>query len=112
MLETAACPLAPDYPVPDYPRAFRICTEGVPLEGHYTTPPAEIPAQDTYDNHPASKGNHASVEAKFVKEEEKSFHIHLPCFASHFIPGLILAPLQWAIQKGKDLCQLLKRPYP
>ncbi len=101
ILATAARPLALDYPVPDYPRAFRICTEGVPLAGNYTTPATKIPARDTYDNHPAIRENHASVEAKFVREEEKSFHIHLPRFVSYFIPGLILAPLQWAIRKGK-----------
>jgi hypothetical protein len=54
-----------------------------------------------YDNHPAINANHANVEAKFVKEEAKSFHIHLPCFLIYFLPGLILAPLQWAIRKGK-----------
>jgi hypothetical protein len=45
--------------------------------------------------------NCASVEAKFVKEEEKAFHIHLPGFIIWFLPSLILAPLQWVTQKGK-----------
>jgi hypothetical protein len=101
MADSAARPLTPDYPVPDHPRAFRICTEGVPLEGHFTTPASKIPARDMYDNHPAINANHANVEAKFVKEEAKSFHIHLPRFLIYFLPGLILAPLQWAIRKGK-----------
>jgi hypothetical protein len=101
MSASTARPLSPDYPIPDHPRAFRICTEGVPLEGHFTTPASEIPARDMYDNHPAVNANHASVEAKFVKEEAKSFHIHLPRFLIYFLPGLILAPLQWAIRKGK-----------
>jgi hypothetical protein len=94
------CP-TPNYPIPDHPRAFRICTEGVPLEGHFTTPALEIPARETYDNHPAVNDNHASVEAKFVKDEAKSFHIHLPRFFIYFLPGLILAPFQWSIRKGK-----------
>jgi hypothetical protein len=101
MLRTASRPLMPDYPVPDYPRAFRINTEGVPLEANFTTPASEIPARDYYDNHPAVGANHANVEAKFVKEEAKSFHIQFPRFLIYFIQGLILAPLQWAMRKGK-----------
>jgi hypothetical protein len=42
-----------------------------------------------------------NVEAKFTKEEEKSFHIHLPRFLVYFISGLILNPIQWAVRKGK-----------
>jgi hypothetical protein len=103
MTISAACPLTPDYPVvPSYPRAFCICTGGVPLEGHFTAPASEIPARDKYDNHPAIGTNPASAKAKLDKEEEKSFHIHLPHICIHSLPGLILAPLQWAIQKGKD----------
>ena len=101
MTESATRPLTSDYPKPDYERAFRVCTQGVPLEGRFQTPASEIPARDIYNNHPAINANHASVEAKFVKEEAKSFHIHFPRFILHFIIGLILAPLQWAIRKGK-----------
>jgi hypothetical protein len=72
-----------------------------PFKGHFTTPASEIPARDFYNNHPAINANHASVESKFVKEEAKSFHVHLPRFLIYFLPGLILAPLQWAIRKGK-----------
>jgi hypothetical protein len=41
------------------------------------------------------------VEAKFAKEEEKSFHIHLPRFSTYFIFGLLINPIQWAVRKGK-----------
>jgi hypothetical protein len=41
------------------------------------------------------------VEAKFVKEEQKSFHLHFPRFLVYFIPGLHLNPLQWEANKGK-----------
>jgi hypothetical protein len=41
------------------------------------------------------------VEAKFAKEEEKSFHIHLPRFLLYFIVGLIINPIQWVVRKGK-----------
>jgi hypothetical protein len=83
----AACPLTPNYPVPDHLPVFHICTEGIPLEGHFTTPASDIPASNMYDNHPAVNANHANVEAKFVKEEAKSFHIHLPCFLSTYYPA-------------------------
>jgi hypothetical protein len=55
-----------------------------------------------HNNHPAVAAQHDDVEAKFVKEEAKSFHFHLPRFLIYFIYGLVLAPLQWAIRKGKD----------
>jgi hypothetical protein len=42
------------------------------------------------------------VEEKFVKEEEKSFHVHLPRFLiMYFIFGLIINPIQRAVRKGK-----------
>jgi hypothetical protein len=35
------------------------------------------------------------VEEKFAKEEEKSFHVHMPRFLVYFIVGILLNPLQW-----------------
>jgi hypothetical protein len=94
--------VAPDHlPPPDLDRGFRINTEGVPLVGNYTSPAAQIPVRDEYDNHPAIAANEPAVEAKFAAEEEKTFHIHLPRFLIFFIYGLFLAPLQWAMRKGK-----------
>jgi hypothetical protein len=101
MVQTAKRPLSSDYPVPDYPRAFCICTEGVPLQGDFTTPPSQILSRDDYDNHPAVETNSVSVESKLVKEEDKSFHIHFPHFIIRFLPGPVLAPLQWVTCKGK-----------
>jgi hypothetical protein len=101
LIATKARPLSADYPISNYPRAFRICTKGVPLLGHFDTPALEIPARDTYNNHPAVAAQQANVEAKFVKEEAKSFHVHLPRFLLPFIYGLVLTPLQWALRKGK-----------
>jgi hypothetical protein len=88
-------------PPSDLVRGKRIFTQGVPLQGHYVCPSAEIPVRDAYNNHPAIKKNYAAVEAKFAKEEQKSFHIHLPRFLVYFIPGLLLNPLQWEWDKGK-----------
>jgi hypothetical protein len=90
-----------NYPPADYPRGKRIFTEGVPLEGHFVTPTAALSSRDHYNNHPAVADNYDAVEQKFAKEEEKSFHIHLPRFLTYFIVGLMLNPLQWAWQKGK-----------
>jgi hypothetical protein len=54
--------------------------EGVPLKGQLDSPSHALEARDHYDNHPAVASNFSDVEAKFAKEEEKSFHIHLPRF--------------------------------
>ena len=88
-------------PPADYPRAQRITTEGVPLQGHFTSHVAEIKARVLYDNHPQVSENSASVEAKFAAEEQKSFHIIFPKFFAFFIIGLFINPLQWAVRKGK-----------
>jgi hypothetical protein len=90
-----------DFPPADFARGKRGFTEGVPLSGHFVSPSAEIPIRDKHDNHPAVKKNKEAVEAKFAKEEEKSFHIHLPRFLVYFLPGLMLNLLQWALRKGK-----------
>ncbi len=97
------CTRAPpiDLPPADLPRGFRICTEGAPLKSSFTSPSQDLEARDHYDNHPAVAGNFSNVEAKFAKEEEKSYHIHLPRFLLYFIFGIIINPIQWAVRKGK-----------
>jgi hypothetical protein len=89
------------FPPADYPRGKRMFTEGIPLRGHFVSPSADLSARDRYNNHPAVQDNYEEVEQKFAKEEDKSFHIHLPRFLLYFIAGLMLNPLQWAWQKGK-----------
>ena len=88
-------------PPPDFPRAQRIATAGVPLTGSFISHPPELEARLAYDNHSKINENSAAVEAKFAAEEEKSFHILLPKFFVSFILGLFLNPLQWATRKGK-----------
>jgi hypothetical protein len=90
-----------DLPPADFPRGFPICTEGVPLKGQFDSPSQALIGRDHYDNHLAITGNFSNVEAKFAKEEEKSFHIHLPRFLVYFLFGLIVNPIQWAVRKGK-----------
>jgi hypothetical protein len=68
-------------------------TQGVPLAGHFVSPSASLAPRDRYNNHPAVQENFDAVEQKFAKEEEKSFHIHLPRFLVYFIAGLMLNPL-------------------
>jgi hypothetical protein len=101
MVKSCIRPPPVDLPPADFPRGYHICTEGVPLKGHFNSPFSALQSRDAYDNHPAVDSNLANVEAKFAKEEEKSFHIHLPRFLVSFILGLLLNPIQWAIQKGK-----------
>ncbi len=88
-------------PPVDFPRGFRICSEGVPLKGDFDSSASALRSRDQYNNHPAVDANQADVEAKFAKEEEKSFHIHLPRFLVYFINGLMINPIQWAVRKGK-----------
>jgi hypothetical protein len=75
----------------------------VPLTGKFDSlsSPALADAQDVYNNHPAVSANMKAVEEKFAKEEDKSFHVHLPRFLVYFIFGLIVNPIQWAVHKGK-----------
>jgi hypothetical protein len=94
-------PITPGLPPVDLPRGKAIFTQGVPLKGHFTCPQAEIPKRDKYNNHPAIEQNYDAVEEKFAKEEQKSFHIHVPRFVLYFIVGLLLNPLQWEWDKGK-----------
>jgi hypothetical protein len=76
--------------------------EGIPLKGDFDSSASVLlRSRDQYNNHPAVDANQDDVEAKFAKEEEKSFHIHLPHFLVYFINGLIINPIQWAICKGK-----------
>jgi hypothetical protein len=101
MVKACIRPPPADLPPADFQRGYRINTEGVPLLGIFDSPFSALRSRDTYNNHPAVDSNLESVEAKFAKEEEKSFHIHLPRFLVYLIFGLILNPIQWAIRKGK-----------
>lgn len=91
----------PGLPTPDFNRAYRIFTEGVPLLGHYDSSFSSVLSRNDYDNHPGAQDNIDAIETKFAAEEDKSFHIHLPRFMIHLVYGLFLAPLLWVIQKGK-----------
>jgi hypothetical protein len=99
--DVCTCPPPINLPPADFYRGFRVTSQGVPLKGDVDSPSDDLPARDTYDNHPAVSANMDEVKAKFAKEEEKSFHVHLPRFLLYFIFGLIINPIQWAVRKGK-----------
>jgi hypothetical protein len=101
MMKACIRPPPANLPPVDFSRGYRINTEGVPLMGMFDSPFSALRSWDVYDNHPAVESNLTNVEAKFAKEEEKSFHIHLPSFLVYFFYGLMLNPIQWALRKGK-----------
>jgi hypothetical protein len=58
-----------------------------------------------YNNHPGLDLEIDNVRAKLAKEEAQSFHVALPQFLWHFLPGIHIALMVWAWQKGKGcLC--------
>jgi hypothetical protein len=54
-----------------------------------------------YDNHPPLAAQLAPTRGKLGKEEAKSFHIAFPRFIAFFMPGLMVSPLSWVVQKEK-----------
>jgi hypothetical protein len=101
ILARPAIPAPASFPPPDFHRAYRVFTEGVPLCGNYVGNQDELAERQRYDNHPAIRKNSVQVEKKFAGEEGKSFHLILPRFLVSFLPGLFLSPLQWEVRKGK-----------
>jgi len=89
------------YPSIDFDRAYQACTEGVPLAGTYECSFESVRARNVYDNHPGLEEVADDVRVKIAKEEAQSFHLALPRFLWQFIPGIHLAPLVWALRKGK-----------
>jgi hypothetical protein len=79
-------------------RLYQRCASKRPFQEPYYS---AIAARDRYDNHLAVRDNIDAIEAKFAKEEEKSFHIHITCFLSYLIVGRMINPIQSAWQKGK-----------
>jgi len=91
----------PGLPPPDFARAFRIVTEGVPLVSDFVSNPADVIRRNEYDNHSMIAEHGAEVERKLAAEEEKSFHLPFPRFLVYFIPGIIVSPLLWVEKLGK-----------
>jgi len=95
----------PGDPPVDFDRAYRVCTEGVPLAGSYECSFDSVRQRNLYDNHPGLEAVADDVRDKLAKEEAQSFHIALPRFIWRFILGIHIAPMVWNIRKGKGrLC--------
>jgi len=73
----------------------------VPLAGTYECSFESVQARNLYDNHPGLAEVYDKVREKIAKEEAQSFHLALPHFLWHFLPGIHLAPMIWALCKGK-----------
>jgi len=98
-------PPDPGEPVVDYGRAYRICTEGIPLKGHFECATADVDNRVKYDNHPGVYEQAEAILKRLAKEEHKSFHVALPRFMYLFIYGLHVCPMRWAIRHDKGrLC--------
>jgi hypothetical protein len=89
------------FPPSNYHRAYHVFTEGVPLCGRFVGNQTELSDRERYNNHPAISKNLAQVEANFVAEEAKLFHLILPWFLTSFLPGLFISPLPWEVCKGE-----------
>lgn len=94
-------PPNPGEPTPDFDRAFRVQTEGVPLRGAFTCPFNDVVRRIHYDNHAPLNDALEDVRKKLGKEESKSYHIVFPRSVAYFIDGLFIAFMNWVVQKGK-----------
>ena len=91
----------PGYPPLDFDRAYRVCTEGVPLAGIFECSLASTWRREQYDNHPPLATELDAVREKLRGEEKNSFYLLLPRFLCYFIFGLHLSPLAFVWRKGK-----------
>jgi hypothetical protein len=92
---------APGYPKLEPELAMRAFTEGAPLAGRFVSKRSHMICRLRYDNHPPAQTAAVDVRKKFAKEEANGFHVTYPRFTALFIPGLMLSPISWIIQKGK-----------
>ena len=98
----------PGEPPVDFDRAYRACTDGVPLAGDYECSFDSLCQRNQYNNHPKLVDVLDDVRLKLAKEEAQSFHLALPRFLWRFLPGLHLALMTWDVRKGKG--RLVYRP--
>ena len=91
----------PGYPAIEHELAMEACTQGVPLEGHFSCTVADVEARLIYDNHSPLESAKADARIKLGKEEANSYHIAFPRFLARFIFGLFICPISWIVQKGK-----------
>ena len=90
----------PGYPVVDFDRAFRLCTEGAPLQGHFHTSFANVSKRNLHPPSQALLKEKESINEKLRKEEQLSYHVLLPRFLWRFIHGLHLCLLNFVFRYG------------
>ena len=98
------------YPMVDCDRAYRLATEGAPLQGDFVTTYDCVTAQNL---RPPSRNllkEAASLTDKLRKEEQLSCHILLPRFLWRFINGLHLCLLQFVFRHGDPKGRLCVDP--
>jgi hypothetical protein len=110
-LETVRdCPPRPDYPIPDFERTFRACTEGVPLRGNYVS---DFNSCVTRNQAPLSADllkNTVDVDETLRKEEKLSYHILLPRFLWRFFAGIFISIFRVAYRWGDPKPRLCVDP--
>jgi hypothetical protein len=91
----------PGYPKPDFERAEKLVTQGVPLVGHYVSSYKHTAQRNLYHNHdglqlpePAKR-----FEEQLRIEEQKSYHNLLPRWLWRFLPGLCISPINFLAPK-------------
>jgi hypothetical protein len=94
-------PVPPGYPPLDFDRAYRGCTEGVPLASIFECSMSSTWNRERYDNHSTLVPEYDAVREKLRVEEKNSFYILLPRFICYFLFGLHLSPLSFNWRKGK-----------
>jgi hypothetical protein len=104
------CTPAKGFPVPDYPRAFQACTQGVPLKGNYTSCLSSCFKRDSAPLSADLLKNEAAVDEQLRKEEKLSYHIILPRFLWRFFPGLFLSIFRIAYRWGDPKPRLCVDP--
>ncbi len=87
------------YPPIDTERAWRLCTEGAPLVGHFKCSRESVRHRNMHDNLEGIREALDQIMAKFVKEERFGYHIFFPRVIWRFIPGIALALINWVPPK-------------
>ncbi len=103
----------PGYPPIDADRAWRLCTEGAPLAGHFSCSRQSVIKRNRHNNGKSIMEAMDQIMEKFVKEEAFGYHIFFPRVIWRFIPGLALALITWVPPKphrGGDSGKLIVEP--
>ena len=100
----------PGYPSVDYERAYRLATEGAPLQGHFTTSYHSVSRRNLHPPSEALLNEAPALNDKLRKEEQLSYHVLLPRFLWRFITGLHLCLLTFVFRYGDPKGRLCVDP--